>query len=202
MDPRLFRDRKSAVQLTGFVPHKEALRFMEETDYLLLPWRDRYNVPGKLYEYVATKKPILGLVQPGSDAYSILKETGNASLADIDDPAAVERCLLQLVERGPAPREEGARADLLRQYARPNIAARYARLIRAMKSTPAAQLSRRLPQIDIAKMKTLLPLLAAALGIHTVWAASPTIAVARFSPRIIFGTRRWTAFPPRRTHSL
>jgi glycosyltransferase involved in cell wall biosynthesis len=103
---------------------------MEETDFLLLPWADRLNVPGRLYEYLATKKPIIGLVCPGSDAHDILKGSGLALLASADDGAAIARCLEQIGQNPAAAGNLVPNRASIEQYARPGLVAKYADLIR------------------------------------------------------------------------
>jgi glycosyltransferase involved in cell wall biosynthesis len=53
------------VQMRAAVPHREALRLQRESDVLLLmQWNDpadNGNVPGKVFEYLAARRPILGL---------------------------------------------------------------------------------------------------------------------------------------------
>jgi len=124
----IFQDRKSAIKLLGFLPHRDALTQMEEADYLLLPWSDRLNVPGKLYEYLATKKPILGLVRPGSDADHILEESGSALLADGSSIDAIQQ-LLGCLGQSPNGRFHPNPAAI-EKYERPRLATKYASLIR------------------------------------------------------------------------
>ncbi len=42
---------------------------MEEADVLLLPWKDRFNIPGKVFKYLATGKPILAICYPESEVF-------------------------------------------------------------------------------------------------------------------------------------
>jgi len=129
-DRGIFENRKSAVKLTGFVPQEEAIRQMEETDYLLLPWSDHLNVPGKLYEYLAARKPILGLVRPGSDAERVLRQAGTARLADGGDVTAIQPLLEWIAQQPDASYGLRPDANAIRRYERPRLAAEYANCIR------------------------------------------------------------------------
>jgi glycosyltransferase involved in cell wall biosynthesis len=128
-DRNLLINRKSSVRLIGFVPHGEAVRHMEESDYLLLPWADRFNVPGKLYEYLASGKPVIGLVLPHSDPERILRESGSALLADGSDIGQIQ----QVLRRAADPATVAAlrpNREAIRRYERSRLASEYADLIR------------------------------------------------------------------------
>ncbi len=60
------------------VPHSEIIQFQIDADMLLLIIPDMNNahsiVPGKLFEYIAAKSPILGLGAKKGDVYQILKD--------------------------------------------------------------------------------------------------------------------------------
>ena len=128
-DRSIFDHRKSLLRFTGFVPQKEAIRFMEEADILLLPWTDRFNIPGKLFEYLATGRPILALCPPGSDVERIVRETSSGWYVDTDDLAAIQRVLTEIhALQGKFPRDRNWEA--IRRYERPNLAAEYAQIIR------------------------------------------------------------------------
>ena len=122
--------RKSAIEVTGFMPQREALRCMEETDYLLLTMTNDISLPGKLFEYMATGKPILALCSPASEVARILDETGAGRHADPADPSAIQRmieqayqdCLCGGLRAGPG-------GEAVRRYERPRLAAEYARQI-------------------------------------------------------------------------
>jgi glycosyltransferase involved in cell wall biosynthesis len=132
----VFESRQSSVRLLGFKPQSEALREMEETDYLLLTMTNDISLPGKLFEYMATGKPILALSPPGGEVDQILKETRAGWCVPHDDPAAIramiaEACGLAAAgERPAAPNWEA-----IRGYERPRLTAAYGRAIhRLLKS--------------------------------------------------------------------
>ena len=49
----------SCVRLEGFLPQKKALAELQSADFLLLIWNDVINIPGKLFDYLGTGKPIV-----------------------------------------------------------------------------------------------------------------------------------------------
>jgi hypothetical protein len=103
---------------------------MEDTDYLLLTMTNDISVPGKLFEYMATGKPILAVTEPGSEVDQILGETGCGISAPPGDPQAIEKMLMrafeawrdgrQLIRRGPVS---------VQRYERPRLAEEYGSLI-------------------------------------------------------------------------
>lgn len=61
------------VKYCGFVSQKESLRYMLGADILvLLQTRGFDTISGKVFEYISSKKPILGIVSPeGGDAWAL-----------------------------------------------------------------------------------------------------------------------------------
>jgi glycosyltransferase involved in cell wall biosynthesis len=138
IDPAIFQNRRSQIQLLGFVKQEQAFRYMEETDYLLLPWNDRLNVPGKLYEYIATRKPVLAIVPPGSDSHRVLADTGLASLLDPANPDAIVSALAAAAaNRGTSNPQANPGAIAI--FERPRLVARYADLIRESSGAAARE---------------------------------------------------------------
>ena len=66
---------------------------MEEADFLLLTMTHAPSLPGKLYEYLASGKPILAYAARGSEVEMLIRETGAGWCADPEDPADVKRML-------------------------------------------------------------------------------------------------------------
>ena len=95
---RKLAERSDVVRMTGYVSHHEAISLMRSADMLFLPL---YNVlpgmrastvPGKTYEYLAARRPILAAL-PAGDARDMLVEAGNAHLCAPDDVEAIAAAL-------------------------------------------------------------------------------------------------------------
>ncbi|MAT89397.1 MAG: glycosyl transferase family 1 [Flavobacteriaceae bacterium] len=65
--------------LVGYVPHKEAVAYQRKAQVLLLVEMDREEtkaiIPGKLFEYLSARRPIIAMGPDGSDVQTILQET-------------------------------------------------------------------------------------------------------------------------------
>jgi glycosyltransferase involved in cell wall biosynthesis len=78
------------VILKGYLPYSENIKILKEADLLFLPMHNLpYDVrssvvPGKIYEYMATGKPILAAV-PNGDAKDILSKCGTGFVCFPDD---------------------------------------------------------------------------------------------------------------------
>ena len=68
--------------LHGYLPHKESLRVLNKADALCFILDDRcersaFTVGGKVYEYLALKKPILALVPEEGEAADVIRQTAS-----------------------------------------------------------------------------------------------------------------------------
>jgi hypothetical protein len=86
------------------VTHDEAIaRMRAATVNLLLTWSEPGPVadgvcPGKMYEQIAARRPVLALALPGCEAASVLAATGGALVADPRDERAIASALSRLVD--------------------------------------------------------------------------------------------------------
>ena len=118
------------VELKGFLPQREALAAMNETDYVLLINHDPLNVGGKFYDYVGGGKPILGAVHPGGETHRLLQEMQAGWWADIHDVEAIRRLFLDAAARaGSLASEFQPDVERIAQYERKVLAQRYASLL-------------------------------------------------------------------------
>jgi len=73
----------------GYLPHKEAAAEQAGASVLLLPLRKepeyRAVLPGKLFEYLASGNPILGVGEPEGAMAAIVKDTSTGEVYDWDD---------------------------------------------------------------------------------------------------------------------
>lgn len=127
-----FEGRKSNNQLLGFMPQHQALRYMEDTDCLLLTMTNNISLPGKLYEYLAASKPIIALSPAGGEVDNFLRETGTGWCVDYCDQEGIQELLIKLcrqkLEQGTL---SGFTPDecIVTKYARPNLIKEYASII-------------------------------------------------------------------------
>lgn len=102
-------DLGGLISMTGPVPHVEALRIMLRSDLLLLydpNTEGNYYIHGKLYEYLAAGRWILGVLPAGA-ARALLKRSGRAIAIAKDDGEEISRVLVRaLRERGRPPTRE------------------------------------------------------------------------------------------------
>nr|MDP9491680.1 glycosyltransferase [Actinomycetota bacterium] len=83
-------------------------------------------VPGKTYEYLATRRPILAAV-PDGDVRDLLTEAGNAFLCRPKDVEGMARVIAEQADRALAGEPaSGSHEDVLRRYERRELTARLA----------------------------------------------------------------------------
>ncbi len=128
-----FANRKSLVKLLGFRPQAEALQLTAETDYLLLTMVNDFSLPGKMFEYLALRKPILAFSPAGGEVDRLIAETRSGWCVPHDDPAAIRSLLIRSWERlreGKVEFEPDGTA--IARYERARLAARMAELLKTI----------------------------------------------------------------------
>lgn len=120
-------------ELKGFLPQREALSAMNETDYVLLINHDPLNVGGKFYDYVGGGKPILGAVHADGEARRLLEEMRAGWWAGIDDVDGIRRLFLDAAQRGNSLSNEfEPDQKKIAQYERKILAQGYAALLHSI----------------------------------------------------------------------
>jgi glycosyltransferase involved in cell wall biosynthesis len=93
---------RHCVHVRGYVSHDAAIAAMQRADVLLLikhtEERFRGLIPGKLYEYLGARRPVLALV-PESEAAEIVRQTACGVVVAPQDAMEIGRCLEQLLRR-------------------------------------------------------------------------------------------------------
>jgi glycosyltransferase involved in cell wall biosynthesis len=92
------------VKLHGYVPHWRAVELMRSADLLFLPMQEIAEgrrvgiIPGKTFEYIAARKPILAAI-PEGDARDLLGEAGNAIICGPSDVEAMAEAVADQIRR-------------------------------------------------------------------------------------------------------
>lgn len=83
------------LRVLDYRPHVDSVAQLLSSDVLWLAMSEDVSAPGKLYEYIGTRKPILGLVPKGSQAEKMLQEYGAGyPVAPNDAKAIAEQILI------------------------------------------------------------------------------------------------------------
>lgn len=121
---------------TGYLPHRAAVEWLLRSDLLLLVspvTRDEAMViPGKVYEYMAARKPVLNLTTAGSETAALLSGCGSGRSFARNEQAAMEAWLEELVAQWSAAGALPPAGDeaCLAHYSRRAIAATLDQLLR------------------------------------------------------------------------
>jgi len=85
------------LEVIPHLDHREGLRVLGHSSVLLLPLNDSPNareiLPGKMYEYMALRRPILAIGPTGSDCEAILTGTSAGTYHPFDDTAGMKNAL-------------------------------------------------------------------------------------------------------------
>jgi glycosyltransferase involved in cell wall biosynthesis len=107
-DVSLFQDLEkyglsSLAEKIEYMPHAEVLKESAGSQVLLLLLNNTPNVmgivPGKIFEYLATRRPILCIGPTDGDSARILRESRAGMTCGFDDRTAIKNALLELYDR-------------------------------------------------------------------------------------------------------
>ncbi len=88
----------SYVQLEGYVSHTTAIELQRKSNVLLLLEIDapqnRSIIPGKLFEYLAARRPILAIGPKGSDIEEIIENTDSGSYHNYTEEEEIRKAIL------------------------------------------------------------------------------------------------------------
>ncbi|WP_242087172.1 glycosyl transferase family 1 [Aestuariivivens sediminis] len=86
----------------GYVSHKESIKFQKQSQVLLLIEIDseetRSIIPGKLFEYIVSNRPVIALGPKGSDTERILKETNTGQYYLYSEDKLLKEVILNYFE--------------------------------------------------------------------------------------------------------
>lgn len=117
-------DLEEYVKDHGYMSHKDAVRKLISSDVLWLMVGKKKNIdailPGKLLEYVGSKKPIIGCVPDGA-AKNILEEYGASFITEPDDIDEIKNTLIKVYELYKKSELPSPNDEMLQKYRRDYI---------------------------------------------------------------------------------
>lgn len=89
----------SYINNVGYVSHKEAIMFQRKSQLLLLveinSEETKCIIPGKLFEYMVSNRPIIAMGPKGSDVQKIITETNTGNYFNYEDQDSLKRSILE-----------------------------------------------------------------------------------------------------------
>ncbi|MGE0864402.1 MAG: glycosyltransferase [Vicinamibacterales bacterium] len=125
------RGLTGCISEVGVLSHQEAVSLMHSADILFLTngdgARQQLGLPGKMYEYLATGRPVLALTHPDGDAGRIIRQVGGGIAVSQEDPGQLLEVIRTACLNRALPTPPLDRAALA-MFERPNLARRLASL--------------------------------------------------------------------------
>ena len=119
------------LQDMGYQHHARAIDEQRKASLLILPLRKEPEykavLPGKLFEYLASWRPVLGIGQPDGAMSMILNNTKTGVVLDWEDRTSIERYIDMCWEKHLAGQLKVANTDIS-QFTRRNLTRRMAQL--------------------------------------------------------------------------
>jgi glycosyltransferase involved in cell wall biosynthesis len=82
----------------GYLPHEQTVAEQRSADILLLPLRQEPEyakvLPGKIFEYIAARRPVLGIGQSDGAAAAVLRDAGAGEMFGWDEKEALMEFIL------------------------------------------------------------------------------------------------------------
>lgn len=121
------------LNLLGYVSHKEAIAHQRKSQVLLLIEINSEDtksiIPGKLFEYMVSNRPIIAIGPQGSDFADIIKETNTGVFFDYSEKAKLKSVILDFYNQFLEGKLQ-ANGVGLQQYSRKNLTKQLAQLIK------------------------------------------------------------------------
>ena len=120
------------LNLLGYVSHHEAIAHQKKSQVLLLIEINSEDtksiIPGKLFEYMVSNRPIIAIGPQGSDFADIIKETNTGVFFDYSEKAKLKSVILDFYNQFLEGRLQSNGVGL-QQYSRKNLTKQLAYLI-------------------------------------------------------------------------
>lgn len=124
-------------EFVEFIPHDEAVKWQQQAQVNLLVINNSPNsrtiIPGKLYEYLGSGRPLLAIGPKDSDAAKVIEITKGGVVHEYDDLEGLKHRILQYFELYQEGKLSG-NAEGTQQFTRRHLAGEYARLLTTIKS--------------------------------------------------------------------
>ncbi|MEZ5014857.1 MAG: hypothetical protein R2794_11250, partial [Chitinophagales bacterium] len=125
------------LRIVDQVSHREAIRAMQASPVLLLLLNDAQDIagriPAKLFEYMASGRPVLSIGDTSGDAAAIIKESACGSTASMHSEEEIRNVVLDMYRRWK--QNDLPAAKNINKYSRKEAAKQFAEILDSIQST-------------------------------------------------------------------
>jgi len=129
---KISEESKVTIERIPYVDHRKAMDYLAGSAALLIviPADRKSNemIPGKLFEYLASRRPVIAIGPGNSDTGAILKETNAGRIFGNNQAAKLEEYIRELITKFKAGQFETEPSGI-ENYSRPVLAGRIAEVI-------------------------------------------------------------------------
>ncbi len=115
-----------------YVPHTEAVKMQQRAQVVLLVINNSPNaqtiIPGKLFEYLGSGRPLLAIGPKDSDSAKVINMTRGGVVHEYDDVAGLTKRIMEYFNLYKSGNLNG-NAEGLQQFTRKNLAGEFARVL-------------------------------------------------------------------------
>lgn len=115
------------VRIHGYLDHRECIKELVASDVLWLTLGNDRQSPGKVYEYLGARKPILACVPEGFIGQTIV-EAGAGLVVKPDDVGAIAKAIIDFFKKQRRGTLARPRKDVVERYNRINLTEELARM--------------------------------------------------------------------------
>jgi len=129
------------IQFTPHQTHAESIKTMRKADALLLILTGSEDgakaMPGKFYEYLAARRPILALTCPGI-VKDFIQQHRLGWTADVNNSTEVAKVLVTLLEQSPSNRllKSDTQERIIAQFSRERLTQQLAKILNTISTAP------------------------------------------------------------------
>ncbi len=117
----------------GYLPHDQSYELMKNAQALLLIEIDTAEtkaiIPGKLFEYLASRRPIVAIGPAGGDIATIIKDTATGSFFTYHEKTAIKNEIMRLYDLFEQGDNNIVGNELITNYTRESLTIRLANII-------------------------------------------------------------------------
>lgn len=124
------------VEIIPYIPHNQVVAEQQNSDVLLLFINDTPNakgiLTGKIFEYMVSGRPILGIGPEDGDSSHILHETETGLVVDFNDKEKMKSVILDLFAKHQDNQLVTKHNALVEKYSRRNLAKEFVKILNAI----------------------------------------------------------------------